>query len=71
MDMSRGGTLILSVQQTMGRWERDGRSGDEGEIVEFSKNNSSFNIKKKRPGSLCTVHKRIKLFPLLAGFSRV
>lgn len=48
-----------------------GVADEEGEIVECSKNNCSFNIKKKRPGSLCTVHKRIKLFPLLAGFSRV
>lgn len=54
-----------------GIWGSDEKSGDEGEIAELSIYNCSVNVKKKRPGSLCTAHKRIKLFPLLTGFSRV
>lgn len=61
-----GGPLILSVQQTgEGACKR---SGQEGEIVEFFKNNCSFNIKKKRPAlyALCT--RGLNFFPCLQDF---
>lgn len=44
------------------------RSGDEGEIVEFSKNNCSFNIKKKRPALYALCIKGLNFFPCLQDF---